>query len=207
MMPTGLFSQIALVLLSLGIVFTYIKPALSQIAQTQNTISVYQVEQAKVSEVNTKLDRVVSAVNRVSSDDRQRLLTYMPDMVDTVSVPRDLNAIAKAAGVILSQIKYEGPRESSEPAQFNDPSLLTTTPDAEFKPEAHIFSFVFDASYEQIKDVLAALEKNSYPLEVHDMNIEKTEGGFLQVTMKLVTYDRIPPEVLAIDQPQPANPS
>jgi hypothetical protein len=206
MMPTGLFSQVALILLSLGIVFTYIKPTLSEITKTQDTIVTYQVEQTKVSEVNVKLQRVMSAVNQVSSEDQQRLLTYMPDMVDTIAVPRDLNAIASATGVILSQIKYEGPRESNQTAQFSDPSLQLTPTVTGFEPEAHVFSYVFDASYEQIKAVLAALEKNAYPLEVHDMNIEKTEGGFLKVTMKLVTYDRMPPEEVAIDQVSTINP-
>ena len=63
-----------------------------------------------------------------------------------------------------------------------------------------MFIFEFDASYEQIKSVLRAVEKNAYPLEVHDLTIENSEGGFLSVTMKIITYDRLPPPVPVLDQ-------
>ena len=64
MMPTGLFSQIALIVLSLGIVFTYISPNLDEVKKTQDTIGIYQAERAKVSDVNTKLDQVAAKLNR-----------------------------------------------------------------------------------------------------------------------------------------------
>ncbi len=201
MMPTGLFSQIALIILSLGIIFTYIKPALGEIGKIQDDIGVYQTERQKVSDVNKKLDRVTNAVNAVSSDDQRRLLTYIPEQVDTVAVPRDLKAIADSAGVVLSQIKYEGPKETTAPPSFVDPSMLSTAPAfSSFEPEAHVFSFELESSYEQIKMVLKAIEKNAYPLEVHDLTIESTEGGFLSVKMKIITYDRLPPPQPVLNQ-------
>jgi hypothetical protein len=201
MMPTGLFSQIALIVLSLGIIFTYIKPVLGEIGTLQDNITVYQTERQKVSNVNQKLERVSSAVNAINADDQRRLLTYIPDQVDTVAVPRDLHSIAQSAGVILSQIQYEGPQETTASSNFVDPSQLPVSSGfSDFKPEAHVFSFEFEASYDQVKTVLALIEKNAYPLEVHEMLIEQTEGGFLAVTMQLITYDRLPPPVPVLDQ-------
>lgn len=200
-MPTGLFSQIALIVLSLGIIFTYIKPVLGEIGSLQDNIAVYQTERQKVSDVNQKLDRVSSAVSAISTDDQRRLLTYIPDQVDSVAVPRDLNSIAQSAGVILSQIQYEGPQESTAETGFVDPtSIAATSGFSNFKPEAHVFTFEFEASYEQVKAVLALIEKNAYPLEVHEMIIEQTDGGFLSVNLKLITYDRLPPPVPVLDQ-------
>lgn len=201
MMPTGLFSQIALIILSLGIIFTYIKPALVEIGTTQDNMEIYQTERQKVSDVNQKLDRVTNAVNAISNEDQRRLSIYIPDQVDTVAVPRDLKAIADSAGVILSQIKYEGPKENVAPPSFVDPSVIpTTTVFSDFEPEAHVFSFELESSYEQIKAVLRAIEKNAYPLEVHDLTIESSEGGFLSVKMKIITYDRLPPPQPTFDQ-------
>lgn len=199
MMPTGLFSQIALIILSFGIIFTYIKPVLGEIGTLQDNIAVYQTERQKVTDVNQKLERVSSAVSAVNADDQRRLLTYIPDQVDSVAVPRDLNSIAQSAGVILSQIQYEGPQEVTETSNFVDPSQVPVS-SVGYEPEAHVFTFEFVASYDQIKVVLAAIEKNAYPLEVHNMTIEQTEGGFLAVTMELITYDRLPPPVPVIDQ-------
>lgn len=199
-MPTGLFSQIALVVLSFGVIFTYIKPVLSEVGALQDTVTIYQTERQKVSEVNKKLESVANAVNAISADDQRRLLTYIPDQVDTVAVPRDLSSIAQATGVILTQIKYEG-TDKEAASEFVDPSSIPGAgAGSNAKPEAHEFSFEFEASYEQIKAVLRAIEKNAYPLEVKEMLIEKTDGGFLNVTMKLTTYDRLLPPVPVTDQ-------
>jgi hypothetical protein len=201
MMPTGLFSQIALIILSVGIIFTYIKPALGEIGTTQDTIVVYQTERQKVSDVNQKLDQVTSSVNTVSSEDKLRLVTYIPDQVDTVAVPRDLKAITDSVGAILLQVEYEGPETATAAPSFVDPSLLPSAPAfSSLEPEAHVFNFEFEASYEQVKSVLQAIEKNAYPLEVHDLTIQNAKGGFLSVTMKVVTYDRLPPPVPVLDQ-------
>ncbi len=192
-MPTGLFSQIALIILSVGIVLTYIRPTLDEIKSTQDTIGVYQVEQEKVSSVNAKLDQVAEKLNSINSEDQRKLLTYMPDSVDTIVVPRDIKAIADKNGLILDQISYSGPDEPLSAPTFVDPSMVSAITQTSNDPEAHTFSVGFEASYEQIKQFLSDLEENAYPLEVHDMVIEKTEGGFLSVEMKVVTYDRVKP--------------
>ncbi len=191
-MPTGLLSQIALIILSVGIIFTYISPALDEIKKTQDTIGVYQSERAKVSDVNLKLEQVAAKLNSINSDDQKRLITYMPDSVDTVAVPRDIKAIADRSGLILDQVSYVGAEESSSDTLI-DPSMVNQTASSQTDPEAHTFAVNFEASYEQIKRFLADLEKNAYPLEVHDLVIKKSEEGFLSVEMKIVTYDRITP--------------
>ena len=198
-MPTGLFSQISLIILSVGVVFTYVTPTLDEIKKTQDTITIYESEKEKVSDVNLKLNQVASTLNSISTEDQRKLLAYMPDSVDTVSVPRDIKAIADKNGLILEQISYVGPEEPATVTTFIDPSMsMATSPSGD--PEAHTFSVEFESSYEQVKQFLSDLEKNAYPLEVHDLVIEQTEGGFLSVAMKLVTYDRITP-------PLPVDPS
>ncbi len=192
-MPTGLFSQIALIILSVGIIFTYITPTLDEIKKTQDTITVYKTEREKVSDVNLKLDQIASRLNSINTDDQKKLLTYMPDSVDTVAVPRDIKAIADKNGLILKQIKYVGPQEAAEQSTFVDPGMIAALPAESTDPEAHTFAVEFEAAYEQIKQFLGDLEQNGYPLEVHDLVIEQTEGGFLSVKMKVVTYDRIIP--------------
>lgn len=193
MMPTGLFSQIALIILSVAIIFTYITPTLDEVKMSQDTIGVYMSEREKVSEVNAKLDQIATKLNSINSEDQKKLLTYMPDSVDTIVVPRDIKAIADKNSLTLDQVKYIGPEEPLAAATFVDPTMLATTMPTSYDPEAHTFAVEFEASYEQMKLFLGDLEKNAYPLEVHDLNIEQTEGGFLSVEIKLVTYDRITP--------------
>lgn len=187
-MPYGLFSQLVMIAVSIAIIFTYIKPSFTQMTDTQDTIAVYQEEIAKVAQVNEKLQFLVQEMEGVSSDDKKRLLAFMPDAIDTIAVPRDIQAVADDVGVLVRNISYEGPVKAV-------PTIDGTID--ETKPEQHVFEFSFESSYGQLKQVLQAFEENRYPLEIAEMDVTKTEGGFLNVAMKITTYDRVAPAIEA----------
>lgn len=198
MIPYGLFSQILFLLLSVALIFTYIKPVFSEIDVTQDKIETYVQEIDKVSTVNAKLANLMASYSNISQSDRLKLLTYMPDEVDTIAVPRDLYAIATQAGVIVRKIEYGGPVEVVDAGTVSDlavfdPSVAPVVAASSNDPESHIFVFSFEGSYAQVKTVLSLLEENAYPLEVHEMDVTRTEGGFLIVGMDIVTYDRTLP--------------
>lgn len=186
MIPKGLFSQIALILLSVLVIFTYVKPALLVTKSIEDKITLYQEQQQKVTNVNKKLAHLKDSVANVASADKLHLLTYMPNTIDTIAVPRDISFITDEAGVIIKDIKYVGAHKAAI-GVVADPSLQDA-------PDAHIFSLVVDGSYSQIKQTLAYFEENEYPLEVHDLVIAKQEGGFLEATMTVYTYNRALPE-------------
>jgi hypothetical protein len=197
MIPYGLFSQILFLLLSVALVFTYIKPTFSEIDATQDKIETYAQEVEKVSVVNDKLRTLVASYSNVSQGDRLKLLAYMPDEVDTIAVPRDLYTIATQAAVIVRKIEYDGPVKQSTDVSstllFDPAAAPVEAVPTSNEPEAHRFIVSFEGSYAQIKTVLSLMEENAYPLEVHDLEINKTEGGFLSVDMDIITYDRTLP--------------
>jgi hypothetical protein len=181
MIPKGLLTHIGLVGISLVMIFTFVKPRFDAIGAAQSKIGTYKEELQKVSSVNNKLSQLVASIENIPSTDRDRLLRYMPDTVDTIAVPRDIKVIADTVGVILKDIKYEG----IEKVGRADESSVD-------KPEIHIFSLSFESSYDQIKTVIDTLERNAYPLEIHELSINKIEGGFLAVSMKVYTYGIVP---------------
>ena len=184
MIPYGLLSQISLIVIAGALTITYIKPTFTTISDVQDKISTYQEEKTKVAAVNQTLATLVNDVDSVSLDDHKRLLTYMPDEVDTIAVPRDIEAIATDAGVLIRNIDYEGALKVPTSAEgLSDQNTA----------EPHSFIIQFEGSYEQLKKILSSFEQNHYPLEVTEMEVRKKEGGFLDTTVKLITYDRTPP--------------
>jgi hypothetical protein len=182
MIPKGLFSQVALIVLSVMIIFTYIKPSLLTTKTIQDKITLYQEQQLKVSSVNEKLSKLKQSVDAVNESDKHRLLTYMPNTVDTIAVPRDLTFITAQTGVVVNDIKYAGAQKSV----ISDPENVSP----EGVPDLHIFTLEVQGSYSQIKQLLTLLEQNEYPLEVHELHMSKKDGGFLLATMKIYTYNR-----------------
>ena len=186
MIPKGLFSQLALIILSGLLIFTYIKPSLVRVKETEDRISLYKEQRMKVQGVNDKLVTLKAAVDNVSETDQKNLLVYMPNTVDTIAVPRDIKSISDDAGVVLDEVRYIGPIKQNIGTELDEA--------VKNKPEAHVFEVSFKGSYEQIKKVLASFEKNVYPLEVHELHIEEQEGGFLKASLKLHTYNRYLPD-------------
>lgn len=199
MIPYGLFSQLATIALSIAVIFTYVKPAFTEISQTQDKIAIYEGEQAKVSEVNNTLAELVAAMDALPTDDERRLRTYLPDSVDTIAVPRDLNSIANQAGVLVSDISYKG-QDEFVTDQIDPMTGLPIPANPTGAPVSHTFTIGFEGSYSQIKEVVKMLEENDYPLEIHELSITKSEGGLLVVDMEIVTYSLYEPEpIVPID--------
>ena len=106
MISKGLFTQIAMIVLAIGIAFFYIEPTFSDISQMQDDISLYQVERQKVDEVNSQLAALVDRLESVPAVNQRKLLTYIPDEVDTIAISRTLQAIAAESGVLFRDVHY-----------------------------------------------------------------------------------------------------
>lgn len=178
MIPKGLFTQIAMVILSIAIIITYIKPAFDEIGSVQENIGIYKTERGKVEMVNSKLLSLVNQLESVSNEDERRLNTYLPDSVDRIAVQRDLKLITNEAGLIYRDVVSEEAGKKSKQQTVDEENL----------PEPYLFSLSVEGRYEQIKDLFQLLEQNNYPLEIHSLDIQQTELGMLSADIKLVTY-------------------
>lgn len=179
MIPNGLFTQVGMIILSLGIFFTYVQPTFQDISGVQDDIAVYQTKIGNVAEVNKKLDSLVERLESASAEDRSRLLTYMPDAVDEIAVPRDLFLIANQAGVLYVKSSYL--------SEFSE----TVSPDDELRedlPQPHQVDLAVEGTYSQIKNLVSLLEQNNYPLEIYNLDIDRLEGGFLGANFTIRTY-------------------
>ncbi len=181
MIPKGLFTQILAVIVSIGIIFTYIKPAFTEVEFIQNDIALYQRERNSVLAVNSQLSSLVAEMQSVSVDEQKRLLAYMPDTIDELYISRDLLLITQQAGVLYKDVKYISDEDPSSSRQ----EVSEMPADG---PTAHRFTLSVEGTYEQTKNMFDLIARNNYPLEIHGAKISQIEGGFLGVDLDLVTY-------------------
>ena len=183
MMSKGLLTQIGMVAISIGIIFTYVEPTFSVIKETQDTVVLYQEEQAKVSAVNEQLRTLVSKMENVSDEDTERLEPYIPNTVDVIEVPRDLMLITKQSGASYVDAKSLGDGRKSSSRSRRDTQASTAN-----EPKQYSFSLSVEGTYLQLKTLFSLLEQNKYPLEVQSVDITSNEGGFLGAELTLATY-------------------
>ena len=180
MKSLGVISQLAVLGLAVLISILYTKPVLEGIQITQGQILEYQNQQAKIGKVNADLAKHVATIQSVSPQNITRLTTYVPKQVDGIAVMRDIKLIAESVGSSVTIIEHEAVAE-----QLADQLVVA---DDEVIQASREFTLAVDSTYNQLKLLLALLAKNNYPLEVHELRVQPLEGGFLDVTMQLVTY-------------------
>ncbi len=171
-------TQIGMLILGVGIIFTYVQPTFAEIGTMQTTIAQYQEEQRKVNEVNAQLARLVDEVNIITSSDMRALMTYLPDEVDHVAVSRDIFIMAELAEVYLEDVTYDGVLVDA----------LGSEAGAELMPTQHAFSTSISGTYDQIKTFLQMLEQNNYPLDIKELTMVGTETGIISTNLLIITY-------------------
>ncbi|USN88411.1 MAG: hypothetical protein H6780_02840 [Candidatus Nomurabacteria bacterium] len=182
MIPKGLFMQIGMVIVSVAIVFTYVKPQFTTIAAIQDDIALYQQKRDEVLLVNSRLTELTDQVDSVSEVDKKRLQTYLPETLDPLKVSRDLLLATIQAGVLYKDVTFDGEERQNNKRQSTSKSA------DENKPAPHSFTLQVEGTYAQIKELFRLLEQNNYPLEVQTADVARVDGGFLGANITLVTY-------------------
>jgi Tfp pilus assembly protein PilO len=175
MIGNSLLTQIIVAAIAIGIVITYIKPQLDEIKSRQDEISQTREEVKKVADVNARLAELYAQLSAIPQRDKAALTAYLPDMVDEVQVLKDISLMAEDAGVELQQVSFSS--EQSLAAVEGEQGLHEWS-----------FSLTMESSYEELKQILAYLERNHYPLVISSMNISPVLGGNLNTAMVINAY-------------------
>jgi len=180
MKPLGLISQIAAIGLAVAIVTLFVQPTFNEIGDLQTEIQGYSVERERVNETNMSLAARVSDLEAIAVNDRSRVVTYLPTLLDEVAVLRDLEIIAQNAGVGYTSIEYNGLLvDRSDEARLAQVTNLL---------QRHEFTVTIDGNYNSLKDFFSLLEQNAYPLQISALEISPLDGGFLTADATIVTY-------------------
>jgi hypothetical protein len=180
MKPIGLISQIFVIGFAVAIVALYVRPTFAEIGDIQNKTQEFLLERERVTETNKVLAAHVLELQSITVNERNRLSTYMPQLLDEVAVLRDIEIIAQNSDVNYREIQYTGERidNSAEARLLQDVDLL----------QQQEFTIVVQGSYSMLKDFFSLLEQNEYPLQVHELQISALDDGFLSADATVVTY-------------------
>lgn len=182
-MSTKFIVQVVLIITSIVIIMTFVRPMFGQIAATQAEVTRYQTAVAQAGEINSVLQGLVAEEQRLAGSELQRLETYLPTEIDPVVVMRDIEAMFAAADVTITRLEIGAEGIEIEEAAY--PYTLEATvdragtglADTERAPALtrQPFTVRFTAAYEDLKEILASMEANAYPLEVQ--LLEFGDGG------------------------------
>lgn len=161
-------AQIALIIVSITLIFIYINPTFTKIGEIQDDIYKYNDAFAKAEEFNTELANLVRTERSYSLQDREALDLFLPDKVDPVQVMRDLEFLFEGSDVQIDSMSVADAFEPNKNVAF----------EGEVTEEAQLpyrdFSLSISGKYESTKKILSLIESNSYPLEIITMTLDHT---------------------------------
>lgn len=159
MNPAGAFIQIVLLIVSVVIGFTYLKPTFLDIQSLQDEKQRYIDERTRVDEVNRLLQSLVNEYESVSVDNLRKLNAYIPDSIDELEIMRTIMAVSEESEVNVESISIEssGTYAGSE--------------DDDNNYQTGEFSVSLSGPYDNMKPFLARLERNASPLLVSNIEI------------------------------------
>ncbi len=165
--------QIILVVLSLVMIFTIIRPMLGGIRDEQNEVQRFKEAVNAADQFNARLGDLLARANGFGSSDLAALDLYLPSEIDTVAVARDIVAVAERNQLLVQSVtETEAPievaTENGRGAGADEALLgpLSLEEEAARNTVSHRFELEATGTYEQMKQMLRDMERNAYPLRL-----------------------------------------
>ncbi len=154
-------SQLALLIIAIAVVFTYIKPSFVEIKDIQDTTLEYTEVYQKTSEFNSKLSGLVASAQAFRASDLEALDVFLPATVDELTVMSDIKAIADQSGVTITLLNASDVVQPSTDVEYTDVEMEQASVLA-----YQDFNVTLSGSYDSLKTFLGFIAQNNYTLEV-----------------------------------------
>lgn len=180
--------QIALIIISIVIITTYIKPAFQDMQDTQAETKEFQNALEMASSFNSELQRLLDTANSFSTSERRDLERYLPDTVDTIAVMRDIETIVAKNNMILNSVSSEAIVNKMAGRVVEVQNIEGVTQSGDSDVAINQFNIGITGTYEQFKLLLQDFERNAYPLEAASVSFTPSEDLLYIFNLTLETY-------------------
>ncbi|MEX0917638.1 MAG: hypothetical protein WDZ93_00615 [Candidatus Paceibacterota bacterium] len=189
-------TQIILVILSIVIILTIIRPMFVGISEEQDEVQRYREAVDLADQFNARLGELAQRANAFSAQELQALDTYLPSEIDPILVSRDLVAIADRNGLLVEEIAVEDDLEGGDTTASDQYALEETLmvqhtleEEAEAAVTRHQFTIEAAGTYGQMKQMLRDVERNHYPLRLSQFEFKSdNQSSLLSFTATFETY-------------------
>lgn len=194
-------TAIILIVLGIGIYFTYTQGQIEDIKAIQSVNSQYANAISNAEQLIKARDKVLTQFNNISDEDKDRLEKMLPESVDNIRLIIDLNSVAIKHGFNLKDIRAKaqtgnekGSTNSTKPtanANVNtDPKAKSTT--KSIIPTSTLdtisVSFGVTAPYQEFISFLQDLEANLRIMDISKLTLSANDGGTYDFKVELKTY-------------------
>ena len=166
-MNSSLFGQIALIIVAIILIVSFIQPTMASIGEIQDELFEVNDAISKIELFNDELQSKLLTIESIPQSDIDALDTFLPTEVDVLGVMADIAFIADSAGVTIETLSNDQAEENS------------STNSSDVKNNLHnsvAFALTITGGYQSFKDFLTLTEYNDYPLHVTSIEIGRVNS-------------------------------
>lgn len=178
----GRIIPVLVLLAAIGIFFGYIHPTYTgEIAAQQAKIQSYDNALLAAATFREKETALVAQQESVSSTDRARIESFLPDGVDNVQLIVDLNALASRSGMRLSDFNIAESKQDDR-----DPGRLAL--EAETATDSLDITVSAIGTYAAFRTFLEGVEFSLRPMDLVRLTLTDSDTGVYTYNMTFRIY-------------------
>lgn len=172
-------TSIILLLLSIGLFYTFTSPYYDRVTELRASAEDYQNVLNNISRIGETRDQLLVDYEQIPKAEIERLGTVLPDHVDTVRMAQELDTISSRYGISLKNVRID-PRGAQ--------SSLPVLPEYEKPYDKVTLSFTFIADYANFRRFLDDLEKSLRIMDVKSLAFTNSESELTEYQASIDTY-------------------
>ena len=186
-------TPIILLILAIGIYFTFTKGKIDEIKSIKEVNAGYQ-QAIDNSEKLVKIrDGVLKSYNEIGDDDKDRLNKMLPNNIDNVRLTLDVKSIGLGRGLVLKNVKTNAPNinTSINKSTENLSSGLNTPIMQDNLSKNYntvILSFNVSTDYATFLGLLRDLEASLRIIDISKVSFTAGDNSFYDFSVELKTY-------------------
>ncbi|MEK7135118.1 MAG: hypothetical protein AAB780_00225 [Patescibacteria group bacterium] len=173
-------SNIALIVLAIGLFFSFTSPAYQEIKTLQASAGEYRSVIDNASHIAETRDALLVNYESIPKVEIDRLSKVLPDNIDAVRLALDLDTIAGRYGVAIKDLQVE--------TKPNQNLTLAVLPDHSQSYQSATVTFSFVSNYSNFAKLLTDLEKSLRIMDVKSVIFKAAETGLYEHRVTVSTY-------------------
>lgn len=168
-------TPLILIIVSVGLFFTYIDPQYKRLQTVKAEHAQYKSALTNSKEIISNRNALAEKYDSFSTADIEKLEKMIPDKVDNVRLVMDIAGIAAQSGITISKINVV--ENQTLPEEGVEQKLNTIS-----------LGFSFTADYTNMKEFMQNLEKSLRIVDVESIVLKTDEKGLNTYEVVLKTY-------------------
>ena len=173
-------TAIVLLLLSIGLFYTFINPQYQEVKELNALANEYQNVLDSISAITELRDGLLSSYGTIPKAEIDRINKTLPDDVNNVRLALDLDSMASRYGISIKNIN------TSDSASTNSGLIILPGNEKPYDKAAVTFSFV--SNYDNFIRLLIDIEKSLRIMDVHKVSFHVGNSNLYEYQLSVDTY-------------------